>query len=165
VTIRDAVWRGFSRFVSLKPVTVFFMNLATWVDRPLMRATAGRIRLSFVIPTLLLRCTGARSGLLREVPLLYVPEGDGALLVGSNGGKPYDPAWCHNLRGQSRVSCLLAGREGTFRVQELGGADRDAAWESAVAIYPGYRRYEQRAGRTIPLFRLIPEAESQPRET
>ena len=165
MSIRDAVWRGFSRFVALKPVTVFFMNLATWVDRPLMRATAGRVRLSFVIPTLLLRCTGARSGLPREVPLLYVPEGDGALLVGSNGGKPYDPAWCHNLRAQSVVSCLLAGREGTFSVEELIGADRDAAWQSAVAIYPGYQRYEERAGRVIPLFRLIPVADERAAET
>jgi len=158
----NIVWRGFARIVAIKPLTVFFMHLATWVDRPLLRMTNGRLRLSFVVPTLLLRCRGARSGKLREVPLLYVPDDDAVLLIGSNGGKTTEPAWCHNLRHEAEVkepevSCALKRRIQRFRVQELSGCARERAWRDAVALYPAYEHYEVRAERQIPLFRLVPE--------
>ena len=149
-------WRVASRFLAIKPVTLFFMHLATWVDRPLLKLSAGRWRLSFVVPVLLLRCRGARTGRLREVPLMFVPDDDAPLLIGSNGGRSRDPAWCHNLRHGPDVSCVVDGAERHFRAVELGQADRPRAWQSAVALYPGYARYAQRAQRTIPLFRLIP---------
>ena len=160
----NVLWRGFARIVAIKPLTLFFMHLATWVDRPLLRMTNGRLRLSFIVPTLLLRCRGARSGKLREVPLLYVPDDDAVLLIGSNGGKTKQPAWCHNLRAEverveverAEVSCALKGRVQRFRVVELSGSARERAWRDAVALYPGYERYEVRAGRQIPLFRLVP---------
>ena len=153
----NAVWRAFAWVVSIKPLSVLFMHLAARVDRPLMRLTKGRVRLSFVIPVLLLNCRGAKSGLLREVPLLYVADGEDVLLIGSNGGQTYEPAWCHNLRHEPGVSCALQGRVLQFRARELSGTEREAAWCDAVAIYPGYQRYVGRAQRLIPLFRLVPE--------
>ena len=108
----SVIWRTFAWIVSIKPLSLFFMHLATWVDRPLMRWTAARVRLSFVIPTLLLNCRGAKSGLLREVPLLYVPEGEDVVLIGSNGGKTVAPAWCHNLCHEPRGQ-LCAERSGS----------------------------------------------------
>jgi deazaflavin-dependent oxidoreductase (nitroreductase family) len=153
----NIVWRAFAWVVSIKPLSLFFMHLAAWVDRPLMRLTTGRIRLSFVVPMLLLSCRGAKSGLLREVPLLYVPDGDHVLLMGSNGGQTHEPAWCHNLRHEPRVSCALKGRVRKFRARELCGAEREEAWRGAVAVYPGYDRYAQRVERLIPVFRLVPE--------
>ncbi len=153
----NVIWRAFARVVSLEPVSVFFMNLATRVDRPLLRLSDGRLRLSFVVPMLLLTCRGARTGELREVPLLYVPDGENVLLIGSNGGKSYSPAWCHNLRHQPKVSCALKGRVRQFRAWELAGAEREQAWKGAVAVYPGYERYVGRVNRVIPLFRLVPE--------
>ena len=74
------------------------MRFASAVDRPLLKVSRGRIRLSFVIPCLLLRVRGARTGVLREVPLLYVPDGDDVLLVGSGGGSEREPGWSRNLR-------------------------------------------------------------------
>jgi deazaflavin-dependent oxidoreductase (nitroreductase family) len=150
----NPLWRAFSRFVAIPPVTLALMRFATWVDRPLMRLSRGRLRLSFVIPLLLLRCTGARSGLPREVPLLYVPAGDDVLLVASNGGQTRAPAWCHNLRRRPRVQCLLKGETVSFEAEELAGGPRDGAWQRVIAVYPGYQQYAKRAGRTIPLFLL-----------
>jgi deazaflavin-dependent oxidoreductase (nitroreductase family) len=150
----NPLWRAFSRVVAVPPVTLTLMRLATWVDRPLLRVSGGRLRLSFVIPVLLLRCPGARSGIMREVPLLYVPAGPDVLLVGSNGGQARDPAWCHNLRRQLRVKCALRGEQVSFDVEELAGEAREAAWRQATALYPGYQEYAKRAGRLIPLFLL-----------
>lgn len=154
--MKNPIWQAFSRFVAIEPVTLFFMHFATWVDRPLLRATKGRLRLSFVIPMLLLHCRGAKTGIAREVPLLYVSVGDAVLLIGSNGGQSRDPAWCHNLRAQSEVRCTFRGQELRFQARELSGSEHKSAWEDAVEVYPGYVRYQARVERKIPLFRLDP---------
>jgi len=132
------------------------MRLATVVDRPLLKLSRGRWRLSFVIPCLLLRCRGRRTGILRNVPLLYVADGDDVLLIGSGGGSDVEPAWCANLRAQPLVECDRAGRTEERIAVELEGAGREEAWQMAVAVYPGYARYRARVNREIPLFRLRP---------
>ena len=43
------------------------------------------------------RMQGARSGKWRDVPLMYVPNGDGVILVASLGGAPKNPVWYYNL--------------------------------------------------------------------
>lgn len=156
----NPLWRAFSRFVAIPPVTMALMRFATRVDRPVMRLSRGRVRLSFVVPMLLLRCRGARSKRLREVPLLFVPVGDDVLLVASNGGQTRAPAWCHNLRGQPEVECLMKGARVRFAAEELTGQRRDDAWQRVIAVYPGYSKYAERAQRLIPLFLL----RSRPRE-
>lgn len=134
------------------------LAVATAVDRPLMRTSGGRLRLSFVIPVLLLRCPGARSGVQREVPLLYVADGDAVLLVASNGGRDREPAWAHNLRARARsggaVACLVGGAEVVFSVVELEAGARREAWERALRVYPGYATYAARVTREIAVFRL-----------
>ena len=142
------------RFFSIAPVTVAMMRIATAVDRPLMRLSRGRLRLSFVIPLLLLECRGARSGELRRVPLLYVPDGRDCLVVASNAGRSHDPAWAQNLRAAADVTALLGGARVRFRALELDGEAAEHAWRKASAFYRGYDAYRARSGRRIPVFRL-----------
>lgn len=130
------------------------MRIATRVDRPLLKLSNGRIRLSFVIPCLLLRCRGARSGRIREVPLLYVPDGDDVLLVGSAGGAAKTPDWCANLIAHPEVETLRGGRVEKRRAFRLEDQARADAWLLAVSVYPGYERYQARMEREIPVFRL-----------
>jgi len=42
-----------------------------------------------------------------------------------------------------------------YVTRELAGAERDAAWARAVALYPGYEGYAARAGRVIPVVVLF----------
>ncbi len=149
-----ALPRWFARFVARPMMSRIALHIATTVDRPLMRLSGGRVRLSFVIPVLLLRCRGARSGVRREVPLLYVPDGDHALLVASNGGQAHEPAWAHNLRAYPRVSALMSEGEHGYHAEELEGSERAAAWARALQVYPGYSVYAERITRTIAVFRL-----------
>lgn len=150
----NPIWRAFSRVVSMPRVSVAAMRLATWVDRPLLKISRGRIRLSFVIPCLLLRVRGARSGVLREVPLLYVPDGEDVLLIGSGGGSAARPAWCANLEANPEVETLRKGAHEARIAQKLSGAARATAWTLAVRTYPGYERYQARVRREIPVYRL-----------
>ena len=133
------------------------MRLATRIDGPLMRLSAGRVRLSFVIPVLLLHCTGARSGKQRTLPLLYVPlaeDPDAVLLIASNAGQDRHPAWYYNLRAHPEVRCELGGEKRNYSAQLLEGEARRIGFETAVCLYPGYRRYAQRCEREIGVFRL-----------
>ena len=43
-------------------------------------------------PVLILHTTGAKSGLPRSSPLLYVRDGDDVMLLGTNFGQPKHPA-------------------------------------------------------------------------
>ncbi len=130
------------------------MRFATWVDRPLLKVSRGRLRLSFVIPCLLLRVRGAKTGVLREVPLLYVSDGEDVLLVGSGGGAVRRPAWCANLEAHPEVETVRQGRVEKRLARKLTGAERAEAWSLAVNVYPGYASYQVRVSREIPVFRL-----------
>jgi deazaflavin-dependent oxidoreductase (nitroreductase family) len=130
------------------------MRFATAVDGPLLKLSRGRVRLSFVIPCVLLRTRGFRSGRQREVPLLYVPDGDDLLVVGSGGGSVREPAWCANLRAEPLVECVRSGRVEARRAEELKGEDRARAWQRALLVYPGYESYQARLDREIPIFCL-----------
>ena len=81
-------------------------------------------RLLFGNPTLLLRTSDRRTGLLRTTALTYARDGDDYLVVASNGGRPDPPTWLRNLK--SRAECeirrrsqyknLVCGSVGTGRV-------------------------------------------------
>ena len=146
--------RWFGHFIARPRVSFWALRLATVIDRPLMRLSGGRLRLSFIIPVMLLRCRGAKSGELREVPLLYTPDGDDALLVASNGGQVRRPAWCYNLRAHPQVTALMGGRERQLQATELEGEARERAWQLAVQLYPGFERYAERVPELLPVFSL-----------
>lgn len=150
----NPIWRAFSRVVAMPRVSAVAMRFATWVDRPLLKVSRGRLRLSFVIPCLLLRVRGAKSGALREVPLLYVPDGEDVLLVGSGGGAARRPVWCTNLEANPAVETLRKGRIERRTAERLTGAARLVAWSLAVRTYPGYANYQARVSREIPVYRL-----------
>src|SRR4051794_20648688 len=61
-------------------------------------------------PVLLLHHVGARSGQERIAPLLYLPDGDDAVIVASYGGAPKSPAWFHNLKANPDTEAEI-GRE------------------------------------------------------
>ena len=151
----------FANFIARPRVSLIALNLATVIDRPLMRVSGGRLRLSFIVPVMLLRCRGARTGALREVPLLYTPDGEDALLVASNGGQATRPAWCYNLRAHPEVSALMNGQNLSLRATELSGSERERAWHVAVTLYPGFARYAERVADPLPVFRLSPIAAGQ----
>src|SRR5215470_1653737 len=68
-------------------------------DRRVGLLTKGRLVAfgSRELPSMLITTTGARSGLRRTSPLLYVTDGDAYIVAGSNWGQSQHPAWSANL--------------------------------------------------------------------
>lgn len=107
-------------------------------------------------PVCLVTMTGHRSGEKRTVPLIHVPHGDAVVLVASQGGLGSHPDWYHNLVAQPAIGITVAGRTRRMFAREAQGAERDAAWAAAVAVYPSFASYQRRTSREIPLFICSP---------
>lgn len=153
--------RAVVSFAASPPGTWIILYLLTPLDRVLLRLTRGRVSsVAFAAPSLTLISTGAKSGLPRETPLLYLPDGARVVLVASNGGQPHNPAWYYNLKAHPAARVLIGGRELRVSAREASAAEREELWPRAVALYAGYDTYQGRAGgRTIPVMILEPAAE------
>jgi deazaflavin-dependent oxidoreductase (nitroreductase family) len=104
----------------------------------------------------LLHHRGARSGAERINPVAAIRDGDDAWLVAaSKGGAPENPAWYHNLLANPDAE-IETPDDGTVAVHavDLHGQERDDAWERFKQRSEGFRSYEQRTSRTIPVLRL-----------
>ena len=117
----------------------------------LYRCTRGLIghRHPGLPPMLLLDHTGARSGVRRTSPLVYVRDGEDHVVVASKGGFPQHPAWFHNLLAHPDTTVQVGSRKLSVHARLASPAERARLWPKAVATYRGYAGYQQRAGREI----------------
>jgi len=143
--------------VARTPVGDWYLKrIAPRLDPPLLRLTGGRVSSVYPVPVMLLTTTGAKTGLPRTLPLLYLTDCDAIILIASNYGKTTHPAWYRNLVANPKVKVLAGKKSGTYSAAEITDpAERDRALDLALDMYAGYGDYEGRAGdRTIPLVRL-----------
>jgi deazaflavin-dependent oxidoreductase (nitroreductase family) len=124
----------------------------------LYRRTGGRLGhyVPGLGPILLLDHVGAKSGVKRTAPLIYVEDGADVVLIGSKGGFPKNPAWVHNLKANPDTTVQIKGEIRPVRARLAGPEERDRLWAKAVETYSGYKTYQARAGREIPLVVLEP---------
>ncbi|WP_030665313.1 nitroreductase/quinone reductase family protein [Streptomyces rimosus] len=122
------------------------------------RSNGGCVGGEFTGQTLLLlTTTGARSGLPRTTPVLYLPDGTDRLAVfASNGGSPAAPAWYRNLTAHPLATVEVGTRTYRARAVEVTGEDRDRLWALQVTAHPQFAAFQERAGRRIPVMALSP---------
>lgn len=104
---------------------------------------------------LLLTTTGARSGTEHTNPLAYSRDGERYVVVASKGGAPTNPGWYHNLRAHPTVT-VEAGPE-RFRARAIVAepeAERKRLFEQHAELMPGFRDYERKTTRRIPVVML-----------
>jgi len=132
-----------------------FTRINVWV----YRLSGGRLMNKLGgDPICLITMTGAKSGKQRTIPLMYVPYGDGVLLVASQGGAPRHPVWYHNLVAHPDIVVEQGGRKLALTARVLSGDERAAAWPVCVEHYADYADYQQRTNREIPVFYCEPRA-------
>ena len=133
------------------------------LERAIAFLTAGRVQMSgLLVPSLVLRTTGATSGLPRETPLMYCPEpGKRMLVTGSNFARDTHPAWTSNLLAHPNAVAVVHGRAIAVHAELIADDEREAVWAHIERQWPGYRGYERASGRVLRIFRLVP-AEGPP---
>lgn len=122
------------------------------------KATGGLVghRFPGAPPMLLLDHVGAKSGVVRTSPLVYVEDGRNLVLVASKGGYPRNPAWFYNLRAHPETTVRVGTERRAVRAKVATAKQRQRLWPKAVAVYGGYAGYQQRTDREIPLVILEP---------
>ena len=130
-------------------------RIGVWMYRRLSgRLSSG----SKNVHVLMITTPGRRTGIPRSTCVRYLETSAGLVVWGTGSGSRRDPDWMQNLR-QARTSQVKVGeREFAVRPRELHGEARDAIWRNTIlAQAPQVAKYEQKAGRTIPVAVLEPE--------
>ena len=105
-------------------------------------------------PTLLLTTTGHQSGDPHQSPLYFL-EDEGYVVIASNSGH-HEPDWSRNLSVRP-ICTVKVGRSVVVARAERVPADIWHRYLDRFAeFYPPYRDYVARAGREIPMWRLVP---------
>ena len=108
------------------------------------------------MPVLLLTTTGRKSGKSRVTPLFYIRDGSAFVVVASNGGSDYTPAWWLNLEGSPDAEIEVGRTRSHVTARKAAPGERARLWGELTAQFPGYAQYEQRTSREIPVVILEP---------
>lgn len=150
------------RAAASSPGTWILSRSLPRVDRVIQRLSDGSFTLQQVLarmgtPVVELTTIGAKTGKLRQVPVLGLRDGEKWVLVASNWGRPTHPGWYHNLHVNPTVQVVYRGHVGVYEAREVTGDERARYWPKITAINPGLETYSDRAGdREIPVIVLTP---------
>lgn len=113
--------------------------------------TDGRLGHRLIgVPSLILRTTGARSGVTRTAVLTYGRDAGDYVVVASNGGQDQPPAWLHNVCANPEVGIQVVRRRATgrARIVEAGDPEYLRLWRLVNQVnhgrYDGYQRLTTR---------------------
>lgn len=129
----------------------------------LYRLTGGRIGDRLVDNDILLLTTqGHLTGESHTVPLLYLRAGEVLVVIASYGGRPENPTWYRNLTAEPRVDVQIRGAKKGMRARTADAWERALWWPKIEAAYEGYRDYQSRTNRIIPVVFLEPVEDQGP---
>ena len=126
-----------------------FRPTAHHLDQLLTKFTGGRRSFAGMVtgvPTVILTATGAKSGQPRTVAVFGIPHPDGLGLIASNFGGAKHPAWYHNLKANPDATISIGGDTWHATARPVTLRERDEIWAKGLQMYPGWRKYEARAG-------------------
>ncbi len=119
------------------------------------RAHGGAVARFGGLPVVIIHTIGARTGTVREIPLIPVFLDDRMLLFGTAGGAPEHPAWYFNLCAHPRVTVEYGSETFTADVVLLPDADAAGLVERQAESTPQLADYVANAApRVIPVFAI-----------
>jgi len=153
----NALHKFVHRFLMLRPISAFLARVLHRADELLLRLTHDRCTFAQFagLPIIQLTTKGARTGRLRTMPLVGLPDGEKIALIASNFGREHNPGWYYNLKAHLECEVIFNGGLGKYIAREVDGDEYNRYWKLAVSYYAGYEKYKQRAAhRHIPVMVL-----------
>jgi deazaflavin-dependent oxidoreductase (nitroreductase family) len=121
------------------------------------RANGGKVGGPFEgAPMLLLTTTGAKSGQRRTIPVVYLADGDRYVVFASKAGAPTNPDWYHNLVANPAVTVEVGSERVDADAVVLTGDERDQLFATQAERMPGFKDYQAKTTRVIPVVALEP---------
>jgi len=122
------------------------------------RANDGQVEGQFAgAPLLLLTTTGAKTGLSRTNPLVYLTDNDRYVIIASYAGAPTNPPWYYNLIANPVVEVEVGSQRFKARAEVLGEPERSDLYQRATSVMPAFSDYQKKTARTIPVIALRQE--------
>jgi len=137
------------RFIATKVGGTLFRPTAHHADRLASRLTGGRLSVSRIVtglPAVMLTTIGAKSRQPRTVAVFPIPHPEGLAVIASNFGGAKHPAWYHNLKANPHATVSVEGDTWDAVARIAAPRERDEIWAKGIDMYPGWRKYETRAG-------------------
>ncbi len=101
------------------------------------RANGGRVGGRFEgTSLLLLHHVGAKSGIERVNPLMYVAVGTGYAVFASKGGSDTNPGWYHNMQANPEATVEVGTETRSVRAREAEGDEYDRLWVEGLKVMP-----------------------------
>ena len=124
----------------------------------IFQRTGGRVGGSLDgAPLLVLHQTGAKTGALRQSPVIHMRDGENLVIVASLLGAPKNPAWYDNLCAHpDDVEVDVRGGRRHVRARQATRAEADELWPRLFETYPPFRTYVARTDRELPVVILEP---------
>jgi deazaflavin-dependent oxidoreductase (nitroreductase family) len=145
----NAFHRAMRIFAATKVGVALLRPTANRLDQVVTKLSGGRRSFAGTVtgvPTVILTTKGAKSGEPRTVAVYGIPHPDGLALIASNWGGAKHPAWYHNLKTNPEATVSVDGDTWQATARPANPHERDAIWAKGVEMYPGWARYEVRAG-------------------
>jgi deazaflavin-dependent oxidoreductase (nitroreductase family) len=120
------------------------------------RAHDGKVGGNFEgAPVLLLHTTGAKSGLERVSPMMYLEENGRIYIFASKAGAPAHPDWYVNLVANPDVTVEIGSDTTPASATTVSRSERDRIYARQAVLYPGFAEYETKTTRVIPVVELV----------
>lgn len=139
------------RHKPMRPVVRLFTQLHV----VLYRLTGGKAQIA-KYPTMLLTVKGRKTGKLRTIPLIYIPDGDRFIIAAAFSGSDQHPTWWLNLRDSKEALVQVMRSQTRVRAKVATPDERAHFWTRLVAMYPYFTEYQERTQREIPVVILEP---------
>jgi deazaflavin-dependent oxidoreductase (nitroreductase family) len=118
----------------------------------LFKGTRGRVGKRLVDNDMLLLTTvGSKTGEVHTVPLLYLEDDADVIIIASWGGRPKHPQWYENLVANPRAEIQILGDTTAVTTRTASNEERSRLWPLITTAYDGYREYQTRTNREIPV--------------
>lgn len=123
------------------------------------RANAGHVGGQFEgAPILLLHTKGAKSGIARVNPMMYLDLDGRRFVFASKAGADTNPDWFRNLVVNPEVAVEVGNDTYGARAVALEEIERARIYAEQATRYSGFAEYAEKTARVIPVVELTPIA-------
>ena len=122
------------------------------------RANAGKVERFAGRDLILLNTIGAKSGLLRISPVLYLANGGRYAVIASKGGAPTHPDWYYNIVAHPVFEVEVGTEKFTVKGSVAEEPERTQLFNKMAAKHAFFAEYEKDTERVIPVIILTRQA-------